>query len=1171
MLLTGTAYRPFYPQDSLNWASSFTPIEIQDECNFYLSGAQNELIYKLKNNKIYSADNELISNYNNNQIVNLSGNISDTYIDLYKEGLPLFLGRSRKTIGDLSGFVFELNNGSINLDSVSILGEQPEYFVDVNFVYTSGVSIPISISHNGSYDIIIYSGSSNNTNYTLSGVNNLVVPSGATSTIYLINNSTFIPNEQLLSIELYTNIGLETLFINISGQQIIDSDLFYITLTPPVNGIFADTNLTYSLSFANQSGSNIEVSLEYVSGVTGKYYKSVQNTGYQSSGAISGFISGAGFLTGLITGNISGFNTLSNEWESGVGTGFARIYYISDDKVVTGTYSVIGTGRGDVQFITNIKASGFAENILYSGFISYQGGFLTGITGVYGTGQLLGETYEGTLENGISTLFSPYTGTIIAIFNPDEYDSTTLRSPVRYVTGTFITGLNLLGFGYATGKQVTGFLQGDFGAYDYEPGFYKFEKPFVGPVTGNVFEYTGLNPITTEITSTTTTGLVSTNLIYNLVAQGCKIDLNFNLTGTGIPLSVRRPGDTGNVFPVNIFNTFPFNTGEWPYENLDFQTGSGTIEVFPYFPTGGRTRISRPGPTISGTGYFNNVFQAPFFSGNSSWANGFYGWKESLTYTKDTTILSGNPVSLAYVSGLFNLFEEYDSAIIDFTITGSDFDLSDNIKFYFNTNETGKILFTDFYKVLPSSKEFLFSRSGGATAYAGNQLIGNNFYQVSSLLSGTGDYQVVMSYKSFTPELKNSHIIFSNNSFTGCEKDGRFVFQIQKSGFLYYKASGTITAKFTGENYPFVSDEVLRSGITWNWNFDTLEYSKTYGFDIYKNNRYQTNWGGQLEIKVNGYTYSDPFTSLQQLEIASPVGFVILDDDKLECTGCKHSGCLSTLDPRTDIILPVQKDLGIDFKKIEETYPDSFAANPTLPIDGGGRSPRPPGDSGGGGSSSGGGGVGGLEKPPANPLPDFPKVETEEACCENVSSLKCDLKLGEIECGETRYRIKVNVCIDGLNCDNGDRTRHFLTDPDFLDLGSGGSEDICADSPATVFFNIGIGETITVKGKVKGRVWQCAVDGPALGPGESNNLKRESFEVESSKDVTNTVLCDCCANYGLEEASYTCPEGYILEDFGERSCPEGKRTCYQCVPDTSVESIGTLNNLDYLLDILLNE
>ena len=481
MILTGTTYRPFYPQNSLNWVSDFTPINIQEECNFYISGSGKELIYRLKNNKVYSSTQELISTYNNNQTINFSGNVSSTSFDLYKDNLPLFLGKPRSFTGDLNGFVFELkNNSSINLDSISILGEQPEYFVDNNIIYRSGAVIPINISHSGEYNIFIYSGLSNNDDFILSGANNLTVAPNTVSTIYLINNTDFISNQQILSIDLYTNIGLENLFINISGEPIIPSNLFYINLTPPVNGVFAGSHLNYVLSFANESGSNIEVSLEYVSGVTGDYYKKVGYTRPLSGVPISGFVSGAGFIVNNTTGLLSGFNNLRNIFEYGTGSGLVGSYKLAEDKAVTGFYSTLGTGRGNVNFITDIRGTGQAENIIYSGYITYQGGVLTGVTGsLFGSGIIANQLQFGNIEEATSSIFQPWTGNILAIFNPDEYETIPLVSPVRFVTGTFRTEIkDLLGFAYATGGRHSGKLQGNFGSEDFEPGQYWFSKPF---------------------------------------------------------------------------------------------------------------------------------------------------------------------------------------------------------------------------------------------------------------------------------------------------------------------------------------------------------------------------------------------------------------------------------------------------------------------------------------------------------------------------------------------------------------------------------------------------------------------------------------------------------------------------------------------------------------------
>jgi hypothetical protein len=162
------------------------------------------------------------------------------------------------------------------------------------------------------------------------------------------------------------------------------------------------------------SGSNIEVSLEYVSGVTGDYYKKVGYTRPVSGVSVSGFVSGAGFIVNNTTGLLSGFNNLRNIFEYGTGSGLAGSYKLAEDKAVTGFYSTLGTGRGNVNFITDIRGTGQAENIIYSGYITYQGGVLTGVTGsLFGSGIIANQLQFGNIEDATSNIFQPWTGKYI--------------------------------------------------------------------------------------------------------------------------------------------------------------------------------------------------------------------------------------------------------------------------------------------------------------------------------------------------------------------------------------------------------------------------------------------------------------------------------------------------------------------------------------------------------------------------------------------------------------------------------------------------------------------------------------------------------------------------------------------------------------------------------------
>jgi hypothetical protein len=741
MIITGNKIRSIYPQVNINWQKICTPFNIDGYYNFYFSGQNaNELIFQLKNNKIYSKNNDFVGGFNLNENINFSGNVTNTTIDLYKNGEPLYLGVSRNQTGNLLGFFITSQNSTLNIDSLSILGDQPDYYFNSNITYNSGDQIPINLRNSGQYPIIIYSGEIVSNNYSISGVNNLVVPATGSSNFFIINNGTFSNGVEIVNINLFSNIGTESLYINLSGT-LIEDNLFYINISPPTNTIFNGENFIYNLSFANASGSNIEISLEYNSGITGDYYRNVQTTGYLT-GIVSGIVSGQGFIQNNLTGSISGFNSLRNGFEFGTGSGLFSAFKIADNQLVSGFYQTIATGKGDVNFTTNILASGYKDNVLYSGFLNYQGGFLTGFATLPGTGFIFNQQKTG-LINGIHTIFKQWTGNIIANFNPDEYELVNLSSPVRYVVGNFYTGLTLLGFGFATGIRKSGKLQADFGSEDYDPGIYNFSIPFSGKVSGFIQEATGFEPIEVTYSPTEITGFVSTIINQQVIAMGCKIDLDFGLTGTGIPQFPRKLPN-GVPYPVSIFPTLPVNKAEYIYENSNFVINSGNISIFTNQPTGGRTRISRLGNTINGTGIFDNLFQESTFTGNqfitgldnkkTGYARSFFGWKETIPSTSVSKIVDLPSNKIIYSSGQYNLFNIQDFSEIDFTVTGKYSDLN-TFKLRFDTNRTGTILINEVYQNdFESGKRFSGINIG--EVFGNRQTISGNVDSPLGVVSG---------------------------------------------------------------------------------------------------------------------------------------------------------------------------------------------------------------------------------------------------------------------------------------------------------------------------------------------------------------------------------------------------------------------------------------------------
>jgi len=370
MNLTGQNILSIYPQKEICWSKSFSQINNTGEyifsCLAESGSPNNEIIFKIKNNKVFTKNNEVIYGLNNNTIVQFSGNITATKLDLYTNDSPLYLGASRQTSGNISGFNFNCSGANISLSTFAVFGEQPLYYFDSDVLYQSGSVIPITVRNSGAYNINIVSGSVFGGNFSVSGANNLTITGGKTNNFYLINNGEFSPGQQVLNVKLYSNIGLESIFININSP-IVANNLFYIDLTPPNNLIFYNAFNQYLVSFANNSGSNMEISLIYTSGITGNYYRNVRTTGLSSivSGQISGFISGSGLITGFVTGKLSGYNSLLNAYEYGTGSGVYSEPRISIDKAVSENYSTLGSGYGVLNPNIPIEA-----NYLLEGYIT---------------------------------------------------------------------------------------------------------------------------------------------------------------------------------------------------------------------------------------------------------------------------------------------------------------------------------------------------------------------------------------------------------------------------------------------------------------------------------------------------------------------------------------------------------------------------------------------------------------------------------------------------------------------------------------------------------------------------------------------------------------------------------------------------------------------------------
>jgi hypothetical protein len=663
MLISGTRHRSIYPQDTVNWVFNLRPVSTGlFNFNFISNSGDVFTIFSLKDRKIYSTNNDFIGSYDTNATLSLSGSVTNDRIDLYNNENRLYLGLPISQYDKITGFSLNSVGGNnINFLNLNILGDRPQYFYDESVTYRSGELIKINIVNNSDYDFNIFSGTLSNSNFLITGINNLKISQNNSGYFYLINNGGFA-NFSNTNIILDTDFGRQELRITLSGIRLED-ETYYLSVGPNVLPVFNDFYQDYSIVFRNADSANLSIELKHVSGITGDYFRPVQRTAFLQNQEVSGFIAGSGFLFGGITGEVSGFNSLRNDYEYGTGFGIARDFKIAEDQFIEKDFNILGSGLGDAYFLTNIRATGSKPNILFSGDIGFRGGLLTGFfsgivsglvpdakrgwldtgDGIFSPPPISEQTYnlicstdptnftcsayqflyeyKTALKTGFFTKFFNYTGNIFLSFDPSEYETINLVSPTLFVTGLTTGFFNITGVALATGERVSGKLIGDY-LLDFEPGYWNISKPYIGPITGKSFlpsgdpEFFPFDPILGIPFLQTTTGffsgIVSSGFITNFCDPRIPAELLLRVKPEFIFRDRCFKDDSNFFFQYTGLRLQPVS-GEIEkfYENSVFQIASGTEQLYDGHPTGGRIRISRLGATPSGSGYFYNTFYPP--------------------------------------------------------------------------------------------------------------------------------------------------------------------------------------------------------------------------------------------------------------------------------------------------------------------------------------------------------------------------------------------------------------------------------------------------------------------------------------------------------------------------------------------------------------------------------
>ena len=654
----GTSYRNIYPQSGLfNFSVNLSLDNTTGISTFGFSGNSQNIEFKCASGQILlnSPTNLLLSYYSKDEQKIISGSSVSRSYDVWVNNQPYALGLNKNT-GYYNYFYVQSQNVNTDL-SLQIYGESPKYSYDPFESYYSGQIIPLTLTNSGSYPFKIFSGNiSNNNNFSLSGVNGLDVT--GSKNINLISNN-FSSAEQTIPINLYTNFGEITLNFTASGIP-LNSGQFYLFFGPDNTSIVSQIPNNYVVTVKSFTGVKLITSLEYISGITGNYYKDVLNTG-MGTGNVSGLITGSGTLSNTITNPIYKFNLLNSVTESGTGTGIISKYIVASGNI-SGNFEtpLTGLASGLIPYTTGVTGYGV---FTFNGIVTPAGGILTrsDLTGIGSGYNAANGLFFGTTTSGVGSIFARYTGdlgNITGVFNNSEYELLTFSSPLFYYTGSFNKYYNLSALAYATGRLITGKLQSEFG-FNFEPGIYIFSKGWTGVGSGRNAIIDSFDPVLNKFSVTGTSGLIGGVFTTGLTINGCDFEQPY-IIPTGIPSSIYN-STGGLVAPLSIFVMTPLNTGEYTGENA--------------FNLSSRTNISRRGETPSGSGYFDNIFQQPFYN-DGIWTESLSGQSGLLITNKSGIIktISANPFLYNdTISGYFRVsgtYNGYQSFIWNGRVTG---------------------------------------------------------------------------------------------------------------------------------------------------------------------------------------------------------------------------------------------------------------------------------------------------------------------------------------------------------------------------------------------------------------------------------------------------------------------------------------------------------------------
>lgn len=417
---------------------------------FYNTTGKNSINFKVNKNYLYDPSGRIVYHVNDNKKFQISGSINSTGYSYYINGNEIFKNNIRETF-TLNNFYYNLSGTSGSIDDLIIYGATPSVIAELPNYLVQSKNLTGNFRNLSNQDLRISKIDVQNPNFVL--INN---PTGlykyTEGKNFVLSGKDITNYLQVFSIPIVISgdFGSKKFFTRATGSTTYTNSINAFVYAPVIvdntSTYYNDEctllllceSINYNTSPSTSNNRTVNLSLDYVSGFTGRFNSNLIGSGTATI-TYSGELVGSGYLSTGVNLNITGQDPYlgNNKNYSSILTGkksfnLNEFFYMTGKNLIQNITGILGSGISGGNWVTgyfNTRITG-DTSLTMSGYIT--SGTMTGGGNVYGLG-ISGDTLGLGLTGFIDQI--PATG---LIYSSIYYNGTGISGNYRpNVTGDF--------------------------------------------------------------------------------------------------------------------------------------------------------------------------------------------------------------------------------------------------------------------------------------------------------------------------------------------------------------------------------------------------------------------------------------------------------------------------------------------------------------------------------------------------------------------------------------------------------------------------------------------------------------------------------------------------------------------------------------------------------------